>query len=132
MESSFYVYLSSQDSTNNFPDNSAFDFTLLLPERIFLEGDKWWCGLIQCHLTSAPKQDVFICTDICAESVTGSSRLPVLRRIRTKVFEASHVTYVPVKVRELSSIRVYIRDKRGNSLPFSAQTSSCVLHFQRK
>ena len=132
MEDTFHVFLSSEDSTGIFPENSPSDFTVLLPERIRLAEGKWLCGLLSVHIpTRSEKNPLFICSDICSESVTGEYKLPVLARIFGTSTKPNNILFIPVKKRELSSIRIYIKEKRYGIVAFDAGHSYCVLQFRK-
>ncbi|MCG8622771.1 MAG: hypothetical protein MJE68_12345, partial [Proteobacteria bacterium] len=59
------------------------DNTLELPLPLEVEG--FGCGLIELsrHVES-PKEDVFLCCDICEESFSGLTMMPILRNLKRK------------------------------------------------
>ena len=128
----FHIYLSSGDSLDSFPDNEPGDFRVQLPQRVYLAEGKWWCGVAQLEIPENPKEPLYLCSNICMDSITGDFKLPVLRRIRGKVTQPTNVIYVPVKGRELSTIRIFIRSLRGEAVSFASQTSYCTLRFYRQ
>lgn len=139
MESdSFFIYFSSEDSKVFFPDNQASSFKLNLPERLFLKG-KWGCSLsdIAYNLKGKlPKEDCFFfCLDICETSITGDSKWPVLRQVPLsklrKKISYSHRNYIPVILKELSVLHVYLINRSGNILSLDGGVLSCSLHFKR-
>lgn len=123
------IYLSSDDSPLHFPSNTAWDFTTQLPERMHLEGE-WQCGLLEVHLPEVDSdQALYLCSDMCSDSIVGEKKLPVLGRVTGGLTQPSHVTYAKTRTRLLSSIRLYIVDGRGAPVSFGAGTSYCSLQL---
>jgi hypothetical protein len=131
MEDTFHIYLSSKDSEEAYPENSSRDFTVKLPQRIQLSKGKWWCGLISMQLPGKPSKPAFVCSDICDESVTGDYKLPVLARVRSTATEVNNISFVPVKKRDLNSIRIYLKKSQHELAPLSSGQSYCVLQFRK-
>lgn len=130
MDETFHIYLSSKDSVTTH-NNSASDFSKQLPERVQLEGGKWVCGLLELILPKNPQKPLYVCSDICSNSIIDDFKLPVLGRITTKTTRPNNITFVNVNVRELSSIRIYLREDFRTQPSFSSGISYCALRFQR-
>lgn len=152
-----YVFLTSTDSTVEHPTNSATDFTVLLPETLFLE-KQWMVCLSEVRFTAdidANLPDFFICSDVCEASIVGGQKVTVLRRIAISQITSgymskgmsaniqvtsSHVIhtvfdnpyYIPVKKKHIDCIRIYIRDTDGRTPSVIKGTLSCTLHFKRR
>ena len=61
--------------------STSGDTTLELP--VPFEVDGCVCGIIEMSGTlSTYKGDIFLCSDICEESITGETVMPVLRKIK--------------------------------------------------
>lgn len=136
MAGSFNIYLSSADSLSSYPDNRALDFNTLLPERIQLESGGWRCGLTQLVLPHTPgnvgtdgEVPLYLCCNICDDSIVGEKKLPVLARVTENHTEPSHVTYVKLRTRALSTVRVYLTDRHGAPASLRGGTSYCTLQF---
>jgi hypothetical protein len=77
MENNYYLYLTSEDSTDIPPENSPSDFTVELPRSLSLDGD-WECCLKE--LCAPPGSEVlYVCSDLCLESFACDTSYPVLR-----------------------------------------------------
>ena len=67
-----FLYLSSDDSHNVFPNNKALDFKVRLPNILQLEGE-WMCAVLQVALTTGNKEKrlekhLYLCSGMCIES----------------------------------------------------------------
>ena len=129
MSRPFHIHLSSLDSQTRFPTNTGSDFRVQLPEELTLPRGEWTLGLTAAHLSSLPETPVFICSDICEETVVGEKKLPVLALITEKQVEPSHVVYLRLKTESLKSIRIYLTDRSGEKLSEPVSTLYCTLHF---
>ena len=59
------------------------DNTIEFPLPLEVEG--FGCGVIELSgLVESPKEDIFLCCDICEESFSGESMIPILRNIKRK------------------------------------------------
>ena len=70
-------------------------------------------GIIEAKLPVTPKNPLFLCSDLCIESITNTQTLPVLRRLEQKTVTPITVTYVPLKVQDFDTIRFYICNTSG-------------------
>lgn len=120
-----YIYLSSKTSAQ-YPENTASDFTIQLPTNI--SGVKE-CGAVEVKLPVVPKTPLFICTDLCVESITNSKTLPVLRRLAQKTLLPSFITYIPLRAQSFDTIRVYICKESGEATTFAGETR-VTLHLR--
>lgn len=127
MEHTRHIYLSSRDPA--FPENSPSNFRCLLPERMQLSGANWWCCLLELRIPENISEPLYLCSDACLESIVGQKKLPVLGMIGGKITQPNHVTYIPVKVKDISIIRLYICDSLGHPVSFSSGTSYCSIRF---
>ena len=130
MNSEFYMYISSTDSVNTFPTNTASDFSVLLPDRIrFNPIESWNCGLVELIIPNELNEPAFLCSNFCQPSIVGERRLPVLRRIIDLHVDPSHVNYVPIRCSELAVLQMYLTDSTGQKLSLTTGTTYCTLHF---
>lgn len=104
-----YLYVSSSP-TEHFPDNTSTDFTVQLPR--VLSGN-WKLGAVEVNLSFPPKTQLFVCTDLCAESIVNERYLPVLCQLTKKTYQPGNILYIPVKTTHFHTVRVYICDKLG-------------------
>lgn len=126
----FPVYLSSNDSMHSFPENNPADYTVRLPERLFLERGNWWCGLSQLRLPDTKiDYPVYLCSDLCGDSVVGEFKVPVLQRIHGSITEPTNLLYLPVIKEDISSIRLYLISSSRSPISFEVGASHCTLQF---
>lgn len=111
MERSVHIlHLNSLASEQSSSDaKSASDFTVKLPETISLSpvGD-WFCSLKQCYLGFSWSYPLFVCCDLCEESVGGERKLPILRVIHKKeatVYDDG--LSIPIIKRDIDRVRIY-------------------------
>ena len=122
---SMYIYLSSKVTTSH-PENTASDFTVQLPRT--LSGKKE-CGIVEVRLPASRKNPLFVCADLCAESVVNNKTLPVLRRVAQKTFLPSFITYVPLRVQDFHTVRIYICKESGEPINLQGETK-VTLHLR--
>lgn len=77
---SHYLFMSSNDSTNEFPDKSGTDFTIELPRVYTLKGE-WECALVEIE-PYVDADTMYVCTVLCQESFVEDTMIPILRRLR--------------------------------------------------
>lgn len=130
MARSFHIYGYSRHSKDLYPHNRGDNFVIPLAKPLHLEGE-WECGLLQFQYNAATDTPYYVCCDAVVESHVGDYKLPVLRRVRLKNIQYSHMIYVPLKVHDFNSIRVYMRSW-NNKPPLSVISGThCTLHFRR-
>ena len=113
--------------------STSGDTTLELPVPLDVEG--CLCGIIDMSgkLTTY-KGDIFLCSDICEESVAGETVMPVLRNIKRRtngvvVNDVNHVIWLKVIRPKLYSICFYIANARGDIMSFGDDKLKCTLLF---
>jgi len=103
----------------------------MLAEEIKLERNVWSCALIELHLSSFPgNEPIFVCSDICEESILGERKLPVLACITAKHTFPGHVISLKLKKERITSIRIYLTNYRGEKLPVAVENLYCTLRFE--
>ena len=120
-----YVYLSSKPSTE-YPENTATDFTIQLPRTISGVQE---CGVLEVRLPSTPQKPLFVCTDLCEDSIVNSTSLQVLRRVTLKTVIPSLVTYIPLRLQAFDRIRIYIIQDSGQLANLGGETT-ITLHLR--
>jgi hypothetical protein len=130
MDREFNIYCYSDNSKDVYPNNRADNFFLHLTKPVHLTGD-WECGLVQFEYTSSSDKPFFVCTDTVMESYVGDYKLPVLRRVRVRNTQFSHVIYAPVKTHDFNSIRIFMRTWKNKAATMVRGRTFCTLHFRR-
>ena len=135
----YYLFLASEDSSEYFPNNKGYDFTIELPRILELEG-KWECALINFSTDkkSEDLSDMYVFCDIVQESYVRNSNLPILtvvRYVTKRKFEhnltVDHVLYHKISRSNISSLRIYITDSDLNNVSLLTGTSKCILHLRK-
>ena len=113
--------------------STSGDTTLELPVPLDVKG--FVCGIIDMSgkLTTY-KGDIFLCSDICEESVAGETVMPVLRNIKSRtngvvVNDVNHVIWLKVVRPKLSSIHFYIANARADIMSFRDDKLKCTFLF---
>lgn len=120
-----YAYLSSKPSAH-YPENTAGDFTIQLPRTVSGVQE---CGIVEVKLPTVPQKPLFLCSDICVESITNNQTLPVLRRLGQKLSLPSIITYVPLRGQSFDTIYFYICKESGEKANLVGETQ-ITLHFK--
>jgi len=141
---SLYVYMSSEDSLHMYPDNTAAQFKLQLPERLKLDGGIWEVAVAEVEYprhyidNNRKPSGLYFEVDLCEASFVGGQKLSVLRRLPVDADNSGvttltfpHMYYVRLRQPEFDSIQVYIREPSMQLASFAAGTSSCTLHLKR-
>ena len=109
------------------------DTTLELPVPIDVDGCV--CGIIEMNgKLSSYKGDIFLCSDICEESIAGATVMPVLRNIKRRtngviINDLNHVIWLKVIRSKITSIRFYIANAKGEMISFGEEKLKCTLLF---
>ena len=136
-----YLFLSSQDSLDYFPDNKSNHFNIKLPGTLKLPGI-WKCAVVEMTYYpqfegERPKQ-IYLCCDVVQESYACDSTLPILRRLSvpTGISTKTTVTfpqnyYFQVSREELQYIQIYVKNQKLQDPTFVVQPLTCTLHLVR-
>ena len=109
------------------------DNIIELPLPLHVEG--FGCGVIELSgRLESPKEDIFLCCDICEESFSGETMMPILRNIKRKpngfiTNEINHVIWLRVMRPHISNIRLYIANKSGDIITLPKNYLTCTLLF---
>ena len=137
-KNSFYVYLSSGDSKEYFPDNKSHSFITKLQEALRLERDCWEVALTEIYWpgNGEPDEEILnISSDLVVETLCGGVKSPLLRKIvkaKGKGMEFTTPYYMPLRVNEINSFQVVISTGDERDRPFEAGDLHCTLHFRKK
>ena len=120
-----YIYLSSDDSLDYFPNNTNFDFTVEFAQEF---RGAYRLALCEIYFTQAT-EDLYVFCDVCTRSRVLDDLLPLLRIVRAPG-ELSNLYYQELTRPILQRIRLYIRDKSLNVPSFDIGTVRCTLRLE--
>ena len=140
------MVLRSSDDATLF-DNKPYDFNVQLDKQTPIEGN-WVVALteIKVNYTGTTKQvkDLYVYTNVCTGSIVGKSKKPLIRRVhidtnntsKTSKTLSSNVVfdtpyYVPVRMKDLDQIRIYIKDEKDADCSFIDGETCATLHSKR-
>ena len=136
-----FIYLSDTDSLDTHPFNRASDFTIDLPQILHLEGE-WVCALADVSYSNILEYSglshIFICTDICQQSIVGTTKIPVLRRcainnlLEYTDYIFNNLFYIRVSRDQINHIRIYIRDQSLKPISIQIKSLKCTLHLKKQ
>lgn len=128
----FYVYLSSDDSLNFYPENKPNKFSVHFTEQLNLPGD-WMCALTEISMPTSLQGDIYIACNITECMYTVRGKYPILRRLfnKSRYTEFINRNYVKVVRSSLQSLSIYITDDKGVPISFKDGRLKCTLHFTR-
>jgi hypothetical protein len=153
-----YIVLRSTDCKSLYPNNESYDFKLELGETLHLD-QRWSMALCdmsivdeehyveeeegkcsveedKCPSVAEDNQSLYVCSSLCDTSFVGEGRECFLRHLLLKNikkdehFTFAHPYYIPIKVHDLQTIDLYIKDREGNSASFIKGTVTATLHLK--
>ena len=128
------VYISSKDSKDTHPDNQVSDFVVELPTPLLLDG-RWEVALLdsQSTLAKSGKTRMYVCVDLCVESVARGKSVPILAKVPRRGYYESPLTYfTDVRGEFIERIRVFLLDDNLKPLDASGGGDfACSLVFRR-
>ena len=107
------------------------DTTLDLPVPLDVEG--FMCGIIEMSgKLMTYKGDLYLCSDICEESIVGDTIMPVLQNIRRRangviINDVNHVIWLRLIRPKITNIRLYIANAGGEIMSFGDDKLKCTL-----
>ena len=135
-KTSFYVYLSSGDSTEYFPANKAHQFITKLQESLRLERECWEVALTEIYWPGdGLTEEKNINSDLVVETLCGGVKSPTLRKIvnaKGKGMEFTNPYYIPLRVNKIDSVEVVISTGNEKGPSFDSGDLHCTLHFRKK
>lgn len=138
MAESHYLFVSNEDSKLTHPGNTPDDFTVELPRPLNLDGH-WVCGLKEIYVSNKVNTGkVYVCTDLCQESLVCDTYTPVLRVIHKAVATRDTALtfddpyYVKVQRERLQRLRIFTRGDKLSTIKFKSNGHcSCTIHLKR-
>jgi len=134
---SIRMVLRSSDSKHFHPNNTTGDFNVHLPVPLDFTGN-WTVALTKFTISRWSKKtfkpELYVCSDVVEHTVVGESEIPLLRRVYVKgagnqIFDTPY--QVPLRITELSDLRVYIRNVDNVPASFLQGEVSVTLVFRR-
>lgn len=132
------MVLRSTDSLEYF-DNKPNCFRIQLNKQVQFDG--YWTVAVTEFTTESwdvnkKSSEVFICCDICEETIVGGKDIPLLRRVFLGEKKENNIIYklpyyIPMKIGQLQQICIYITDRAGNLVSFLDGPVSVTLHFKK-
>ena len=113
--------------------STSGDTILELPVPLELDGCV--CGIIEMSgRLSTYKGDLYLCSDICEESLVGDIVIPVLHKINRRtngviINDINHVIWLRLMRPQITSIHFYIVNARGDIMLFGDDKLKCTLLF---
>ena len=99
-----------------------------------LEAEGYWCGVVEItgRMSYSKSEPVYLCSDICEESVVGNNKLPVLRRVKRDaqgiVKAAIHnIIWLEVTRPRITSIKLYLSNGEGDLISLKPHHLHCTL-----
>ena len=131
------MVLTSTDSSDYF-DNKPNSFRVQLNKQIQFDG-YWTVALTEFSSErwnkSKKKSELFVCCDICEETLIGGKETSLLRRVclgeKPENITYALPYYIPVKIGQLQQIGIYITDRDGNLVSFLDGPVTVTLHFKK-
>lgn len=118
---SIRLVLRSSDSQNVYPGNTPYDFKVHLPKPLYFQGH-WTVSLLEFSLLSGnTKPELYVCSNLCQDSIVGERELPLLRRVfleKTGNNIYNNPYEVPLRLGEIQDVRVYIKDPTNQPASF--------------
>ena len=129
-----YIFLSSDHSTEYFPQNCVTDFKIKLKTALTLD-EHWYVALcdVRFGIKSADTSNsLTIFCDLCKHSFINEYSEPILRRIgRKESRQFSDKQYFPVVQRYIERIHIYILNEKGQTPLVSNRPLELTLHLKR-
>lgn len=135
-----YIVIRSTDNKDTYPHNEHYNFRVNLGEELHVD-HKWMIGL--CDITvsdwdveNKEDRDIYVCSSVCNTSYVGGGYETFLRYVflnnekKQRQFMFPSLYYVPVKVHDLRTIDLYIKDSQGALASFVTGTVTATLHLK--
>lgn len=135
MIDNIYMYVSSTDSKDTYPNNHAYDFRVKLQSTISLSGC-WQIALLSLHIPKGREYSgnpIYILCDKVVSSFAGETKLPVLRRLE-RLGDVIHQPYYVTlqNTGEISDVSFSILDAvTFNQVSFQTESVSYTLHLRK-
>ena len=132
---SIRLVLRSTDSQQIYSGNTPYDFLVHLPKPLYLQGH-WTVSLLEFNLSTASTQpELYVCSNLCQDTVVGERELPLLRLVNYK--KAENIIYnfhyeIPLRLGEFQDVRVYIRDSNNQPASYLKGTTTITLLLKKR
>ena len=125
-----YIFVTSNQQTDLFPENSWYDFQVQLPKEIVFE-NKTECALLLFDVNPLFDLNVNIFCDILENNCFENSLSPFLCNITEVPQRALYPIFIPLRVKSIKRLRFTIKSAFTNTIPSeSIQQSSLLLLFR--
>ena len=108
------------------------DTTIYLPSTLEVEG--YGCGVFELFgRTHYPNDDpLFLCSDICEESIVNNFKLPVLHRLTRDPnglvnMKINNIIWLRIIRPTITTIRLYLCNSKGEVVSLANQELHCTL-----
>lgn len=132
------MVLRSGDCKQVYPDNKTCDFRVLIPKPLQLTGN-WTVSLLELAYQGSKiptEKDLYICCNLCRDTIVGDSEIPLLRRLfiskRAENLILSVPYGIPLKINTFQEIHVYIMTSKNELASFLAGQLTVTLQLQKK
>ena len=127
-----YLYVSSNDSKNIYPNNNALDFFVEFPHKIQLCGI-WEIAVLEFKLSNSQSIDFAILCDACEVSYINNAYRPILRYIHSETMHSIYhqPIYVKISRDSIERLHFYLMLCDVPSTSFNAETLRCTLHLRK-
>lgn len=135
------LFISSNDCSDLYPNNSPTDFIIELPNVLELHEP---CVIVLNELEISGDfqkngiKELYILCDICESSFVNNGMHPVLRRITTSkikgtvlIKEYERPIEVVIKEKRISRLRIYLTDGDMKTPSFISKPLKCTLTIKR-
>lgn len=131
----YYLFISSYDSKQYFPGNTHNDFTIQLPETLYLKEGTWFCSLIDFKCRTPTPTDLYVMCDLVQDSYVRGEKLPALRAVTTtksgrKTEENIQAPIaLPMSRHVIETVSIYIRGTNLKPPSFKRSPVTCTLRL---
>ena len=126
-----YLHLDSSQCLDIYPDNRPWSFKIQFNAPLDLSG-LWTIALTEIHLDgNFARSPLDIFCNLCAVSIVGGVKLPILRRIFHSDQLFSIPYYKKVSLQETNSIEIDIRTSKGETALLLKGPTFVTLHLKR-
>ena len=131
------MVLKSTDSPLFHASNQPYSFRVHLPKPLILNG-VWTVSLLEFSLDPGQTKqrglpEVFVCSDICEDTIVGEREMPLIRRV---YLDKENIVYqspyeVPIKLGQFQDVHVYIKDAKNAPASFLSGEVTVTLLLRR-
>ena len=137
MNRQHYLFISSDDTPDLFPDNKPEDFRVeLTPFIHFTQHEEWSIAVTEMEVYPTPSDPFTICLDACNSSQFGHTQVEVLRKFyplkkgKRNLYTFQYPYYMRINRNVLDVLHFYIIDEQGSRKSFEIKTLKLTLHLR--